>query len=72
MGLMMKNVNISGVHKKDNIERRDCLKRGLGQYADLGGGGVSVFEDEGGSVDTPMHNIIGRFYHSTHSVILLQ
>ena len=45
----MKNFNISGVHwkirllggggsQKSNIEGGDCLKMGLGQFADLTGG----------------------------------
>ena len=37
------------------IYRGNCLKRGLGQFGDLEGGG-GVGEKEGG-VDTPMHTM---------------
>ena len=50
MGLKMKNVNIMGVHQflvegghKKIIYIRNCLKRGLGQFA----GGLAKNREEG-------------------------
>ena len=41
------------------IYKGDCLKWGLGQFADLRGGGLDKKEggDFRGRVDTPMHNM---------------
>ena len=48
---------------KNHYIGRNCLKgRGLGQFADLGGGGLGERGDgvfEGAGVDTPMHTIWG-------------
>ena len=52
-GLRVKNVNIMGVHRKirfleggfakKTIYRGNCLKMGLGQFADFGGGGGELW-----------------------------
>ena len=43
------------------IYKGDCLKWGLGQFADLRGGGGGLDKKEGGDfrgrVDTPMHKM---------------
>ena len=52
-GSSLKNSIFRGVHK--NPIYRGCLKRGLGQFADLIGGGFW-----GGVVDTPMHTMLAH------------
>ena len=68
MGLRMKNYNIFEVHWnirllgegswKANIEGEDCLKRGIGQFADLRGDwqerGGGIFDGVG---DAAMHTM---------------
>ena len=62
---MMKKFNIFGVHwnfrgeglMKNQYGGGNCLKKGPGQFADLGGDGFWQERGGGGGVDTLMHTM---------------
>ena len=75
MGLKMKNFNIMGIHWKIQfsgegggshekpIYRGKCLKRGLGQFADLRWGG-GLAEEEGWYPNAPYEQPSSKYvYH---------